>query len=235
MRSASSSTSTETVVERDEPALDEVLEAARRRDEDVGAARRSRPACAAGRRRRRRPRGSPRAAPTSSIASVTCDAELARRHEHERRRRRRPSGSSRSTIGIAKASVLPEPVGLWASTSPPRSASGITALWTGNGVSIPCSASTAQTASDTPSARNAVAFIIRSGSFGSVEIPSPDREGDATSLESRIALRSTHGTSWHGRHRALSAQPAASASPRAAAGGARAGRRAGRARPSPRG
>ena len=36
------------------------------------------------------------------------------------------SGSIRSTIGIAKASVLPEPVGLLARTSPPRNASGMT-------------------------------------------------------------------------------------------------------------
>ena len=126
IRSASSRTSTETASSEMQPAVDEILEAARRRDEDVRVARRPRPACAAARRRRRRRRGCRARAPTSSIASVTCDGELARRHEHERRRRCVASGSSRSTIGIAKASVLPEPVGLLASTSPPRSASGIT-------------------------------------------------------------------------------------------------------------
>ena len=40
---------------------------------------------------------------------------------------------SRSTIGIAKASVLPEPVGLLARTSPPCSASGMTSAWIWNG------------------------------------------------------------------------------------------------------
>src|SRR5581483_2136363 len=64
--------------------------------------------------------------------------------------------SSRSTIGIANASVLPEPVGLFASTSPPWSASGITSDWIWNGVSMPRRASTSAMASDTPRERKSV-------------------------------------------------------------------------------
>ena len=55
--------------------------------------------------------------------------ELARRDEDERGRTRVSLGSRRSTIGIAKASVLPEPVGDFASTSRPASASGRTSAW----------------------------------------------------------------------------------------------------------
>ena len=84
MRSASSRTSTATASSDDEPAVDEILQAARRRDDHVRVAA-PRRACAFERhaavdgrdldRRRRRP---------AANSSVTCDAELARRDEHER-------------------------------------------------------------------------------------------------------------------------------------------------------
>ena len=61
----------------------------------------------------------------SSIASVTC-TQSSRVGTSTSARAAARDGSSRSTIGIANASVLPEPVGLLARTSPPRSASGIT-------------------------------------------------------------------------------------------------------------
>ena len=74
IRSASSRTSTETSSSRDEPAVDEILEAARRRHEHVGVRAPPGPACAAERRRRRRRRGSRGASPTCCIASVTWEA-----------------------------------------------------------------------------------------------------------------------------------------------------------------
>ncbi len=125
-------------VDRDEAPLDQVVQPARRGDEDLGAlgllgllAQRhpavdgsdAKPA------RSRRSARSPRSPATRARGSGRARA----------RRPRAKSGSSRSTIGIANASVFPEPVGLLASTSPPRSASGMTRLWTGNGRSIPCS------------------------------------------------------------------------------------------------
>ena len=55
----------------------------------------------------------------------------------------RPSpGCIFSTIGIAKASVLPEPVGALASTSWPASAAGIVRVWIWKGDSIPWAVST---------------------------------------------------------------------------------------------
>ena len=95
---------------------------------------------AAGRRRTRTPRSPGPRARASARARARPAAD-------------RP-GSTRWTIGIANASVLPEPVGLLARTSPPRSASGMTRDWIWNGASMPRAASTSQTASDTPSERN---------------------------------------------------------------------------------
>src|SRR5215212_11196431 len=55
-----------------------------------------------------------------------------------------------STIGTPKASVLPEPVGDFASTSRPASTSGTTALWIGKGLSKPRASSAPATAEETP-------------------------------------------------------------------------------------
>ena len=54
---------------------------------------------------------------------------------------RRPSAAIRSTIGMPKASVLPEPVGDLASTSRPASTSPMTERWIANGSVIPSLAS----------------------------------------------------------------------------------------------
>ena len=62
-------------------------------------------------------------------------------------------GSRRWTIGIAKASVLPEPVGDFASTSRPASASGRTRDWMVNGSLMERAASASATGADTPSSR----------------------------------------------------------------------------------
>ena len=59
--------------------------------------------------------------------------QLAGRGEDEGRGRARAPGSRRSTSGIPKASVLPEPVGDWTSRSWPASASRTTSCWTGKG------------------------------------------------------------------------------------------------------
>ena len=139
MRSASSSTSTLHVVERDEAAVDEILQPAGRRDDHVRVLRlvglRLQRHAAVDRRdldaRRRRSARTPRS-----------PARRARASARARARRAAPGRVERSTIGIANASVLPEPVGLLARTSPPRSASGITSAWIWNGVSMPRAAST---------------------------------------------------------------------------------------------
>ena len=60
----------------------------------------------------------------------------------------------RSTIGIAKASVLPEPVSDFASTSDPDMASRITSAWTGKGAITPTFARAPTTASETPRSSN---------------------------------------------------------------------------------
>src|SRR5580765_830574 len=106
-----------------------------------------------------------------------------------------PSTSSRSTIGMANASVLPEPVGLLASTSPPRSASGIAIAWISNGVSMPRAISTLHTASETPSARK----VWVMSSTPSVSRDPVTDEGNVTSPESRITLRENHGSTLAGR------------------------------------
>ena len=86
IRSASSRTRHPDAVERDEPALDEILEAAGRRDQDVGAARALRLA----RDRRAAVDGRDaellRAWPISSSSAGDLRRELAGRHEDERRR-----------------------------------------------------------------------------------------------------------------------------------------------------
>ena len=75
--------------------------------------------------------------------------ELAGGCEDERRRPR-AVGLVRSTIGIPKASVLPDPVGDFASTSRPASTSAITSRWIANGCVIPCWEREPMTARETP-------------------------------------------------------------------------------------
>src|SRR5205807_5056409 len=59
----------------------------------------------------------------------------------------------RSTIGTAKASILPEPVGDLTSTSSPASASGRASSWIRNGLWMERAASASTTGRDTPSSR----------------------------------------------------------------------------------
>ena len=60
------------------------------------------------------------------------------------------SAAIRSTSGIPKASVLPEPVGDFASTSRPARTSPMTSRWIANGCVIPCAESEPRTARETP-------------------------------------------------------------------------------------
>ena len=133
IRSASSRTSVRTRSSETEPALDQILEAAGRGDEDVSAAR----ALGLARDRRAAVDGRDaellRAADQLELAG-DLRAELARRDE-DRATDGSPSAAViRSTIGRPKAKVLPDPVGAFASTSRPASASGRTSAWIGKGV-----------------------------------------------------------------------------------------------------
>src|SRR4051812_12128412 len=70
------------------------------------------------------------------------------------------SDRSRSTIGSANASVLPEPVCERARTSLPAVASSMTRAWIGKGAAIPRAARALMAASDTP--RSAKVVVMRS-------------------------------------------------------------------------
>ena len=89
------------------------------------------------------------------------DGELARRHEHRARPGAGVGRVERSTIGIAKASVLPEPVGDLASTSRPASASGTTSAWMGKGAWMSRSRERLRDARATPSASEGLHYRIR--------------------------------------------------------------------------
>src|ERR671919_1935058 len=90
----------------------------------------------------------------------------------------------RSTIGIAKASVLPEPVGDFASTSRPASASGRTRDWMVNGSRMERAASASATGADTPSSRKDCwdkGFLLRLVSrLAYLEHPKEEREAHLT-------------------------------------------------------
>src|SRR3954469_22729622 len=83
-----------------------------------------------------------------------------------------------STIGSAKASVFPEPVGALPSTSRPSSATGTTRDWIRNGSAISRAASDCSTSALTPSAPNDWDI---GGSTPSIRIrdadPKPPKEG----------------------------------------------------------
>ena len=79
------------------------------------------------------------------------ERELTRRDEHERGWS--PArGSMRWTIGTAKASVLPEPVGDLASTSRPARAEGMTRAWIWKGLMMSRALSALTTSALAPSA-----------------------------------------------------------------------------------
>src|SRR3954447_12610185 len=71
-----------------------------------------------------------------------------------------------STIGSAKASVFPEPVGALPRTSRPSSATGTTRDWIRNGSAMPREASDCSTSALTPSAPNDWDILIRLLRFG---------------------------------------------------------------------
>ena len=101
------------------------------------------------RRRRRRPER-PRASASGASSSATWAAS-SRVGTRTSAQGRASAAFRRSTIGIAKASVLPEPVGDLTSTSRPSSASGMTSVWMAKGDSTPRRESASTTASATPS------------------------------------------------------------------------------------
>ena len=123
----------------------------------------------------------------------------------------RPDGrasepSSRSTIGTAKASVLPEPVGDFASTSRPARASGRTRPWIRNGAWMSRSASACAMRADTPSSRKDCIELVDSFVFGrdppaSTACTSKRRENRRrTNLTGRHhAVHVKHGSSRFGR------------------------------------
>ena len=128
-------------VERDEAAVHQVLQPARRGDEHVGllglrGLRREGDAAVDG--------GDLEPARLAELGEDFghLNRELARRHEHEGGMAVRRPATMRSTIGIANASVLPEPVGALARTSWPASAAGIARVWIWKGDSMPCAVST---------------------------------------------------------------------------------------------
>ena len=136
------------VLEREGAALEQVLEAAGRGHEDVGAlgvASLLLEAHAAV------DGGDREVAGTGERAQLLDDLarQLARGGEDERRGAAR-AGATRSIRGTPKASVLPDPVGDLASTSRPASTSATTSSWIGNGLWMPRSASARTTGRDTP-------------------------------------------------------------------------------------
>ena len=66
----------------------------------------------------------------------------------------------RAMTGMPKPSVLPEPVGARPVTSRPASASGMTAVWIGNGAVMPAASRRAQRSSGTPSAANPEGEVV---------------------------------------------------------------------------
>ncbi len=67
---------------------------------------------------------------------------------------RASSRGTRWTSGIANASVLPEPVGDFASRSVPARAGGMARVWIWNGLVMPLASSAAMDSALTPSAAN---------------------------------------------------------------------------------
>src|SRR4051794_36778122 len=91
---------------------------------------------------------------------------------------RGPPGLTRSTIGTANASVLPDPVGDLARTSRPARTSEMTSRWMANGTVMPRSARAPHTARDTPrSAKDCWDKVLLLAATG----PRTIREATATS------------------------------------------------------
>ncbi len=152
IRSASSRTRTRTLAERDGVAARAGPRAGRgwRR-----RCRRAGPRRSAGRSRRRRRRRRSAAAWRGRSSRARRRSGWPARGSGPGPGRRRPlPGSIRSTIGMPKASVLPEPVGDWTSRSWPASASPTTICWTGKGLVMLRAASAPTTGLEMPRSAN---------------------------------------------------------------------------------
>ncbi len=138
--------------ERDDAAREQVLEPPGGRDDDVGASggRDLRPEADAA-----VDRGDPQLAGAGDGLELVDDLarQLAGRREHEAGGTGAP-GSMRSTSGMPKARVLPEPVGDWTSRSWPASASRMTICWTGKGWVMSRAASAPTTGLEMPRSAN---------------------------------------------------------------------------------
>src|SRR5262245_7481763 len=87
---------------------------------------------------------------------------------------RRSPALVRSTIGIPKASVFPDPVGDFARMSSPASASGRTDDWIAKGSLIERAARASTTDADTPSSRKDCCDTLFNSFFHVRESPSPN-------------------------------------------------------------
>src|SRR5512140_391321 len=74
--------------------------------------------------------------------------------------RRRRARGTRSTIGIPKASVLPEPVGARPEMSRPARASRIAAAWIGQGAVLPRLTSASMRSAETPRSAKLVDTVL---------------------------------------------------------------------------
>ena len=139
-------------LQRDRAARDQVLEPARRGDDDVGAVGgldlgAEADAAVDG--------GDLQVARAGDRVELVDDlaGQLAGRRQDQGGEALAP-GSIRSTSGMPKASVLPDPVGDWTSRSWPASASRMTSCWTGKGWVMSRSASARTTALEMPRSAN---------------------------------------------------------------------------------
>ena len=178
------------VVEVDQPPLDQVEEAARRRDQDVRAARTLGLAADGGAAVDRRDRGG--SSPRRAGAGLTTWGRARGSGRGRVRAGRFPPAAVRSTTGIPKARVLPDPVGDAARMSTPARASSSTRLCTANGVMMLRSASVRTTGVLTPRALKDFDKLFDSLDQGSrcKKLESPDKEErEAESHGRKCAIR----------------------------------------------
>src|SRR2546430_6343955 len=122
-------------------------------------------------------------------------------------------GANRSTMGMAKASVLPEPVRDSARTSCPASASPMTRAWIGKGVEMPRPARDVATDADTPrSGKDWVGMLV----FLSAALEGPRRSGEVSLPDA--PNRPKGGTAEANPHGARSSPVALEYQPRSLAG-----------------
>ena len=113
----------------------------------------------------------------ASISPATCEAS-SRVGTSTTAAGRASSASIRSTSGIAKAIVLPDPVGAFARMSRPASASRRTCSWIGNGVVMSRSVSARTMRADTPSSVKDCCIRFNSLScWVEIRLPRPPKGG----------------------------------------------------------